>query len=610
MINELMTFRKSLESWGITLDKGRHTLLNANSINERGLLVSVGETKVENVTDFPAYNKLCNFVVSRNFKIAFSFKFEPGKDQSMKIGNTFDAHAILYRDILHSGPRFRVLGMLVERLEKIGRNDFEGQVREFLKGFPAFKSIYLSLDIAEGGIQSDDFMDLVSEQVYANERQIKGGIDVFGKPMGKLTLGKPKPYKHPKADIGLVPVFARNKDRPSYKKFGLSSTDTCPLGPESEAMINSTVKFVFQKEKKATADRPGIWYPINLQSGKDAKSLRTYYVMTSLFPNNPILEVGRTTETVNEEAWEEALTDLVGSMRAQKELERKEFGQVTVIAQLTGAWHVDASFGGSIDEICNLTERWLDGFGNGPLTVPKSGKALRCSILTYLGEMNRRWKRSNGGASSTKTKDLTPRDAYNLFFDKPFAAQKAASVFAERHDGLLLNSLQLDQVPFSARFLVPIRNLILSKLGYHFNKEMKTMEHWAWYVGAALMEANKIYRKFFLLRRCEVPKQLVAQRFIGLVSQSPRVGFDQFLNAFTPALTWAQQNGVWLKTYRDHVAKIVELSNGELPVTPSPSDRLLINAGYLSYAKYDPNKIPSSDVAQSEQPTGTEELVQ
>lgn len=609
MINELMTFRKSLASWGVVVPKSRHIKLNKNSNNGTGYIVYLDKNGIEEVAEFPGYNNMCCFVVTQNQKIALSFKFELNKSQKGKISGMFEAHEMLYRGILKADSKFDNLKTLIERLNKITVDGFESQIREWLASLGVTsKDVYLSLELAEDdSIQTQKFMDAISDEVFKHEfEEVKDSNDrdMFGNPI-KLKPGKPDYFPKIKTDIGLLPAFSRNEDRPSYSKFGLNSTDTFPLGPMSRAQITDTVLFIFQNEKRATAKTPGVWHQINLQSGKGAES--KYFVITSLFPSNQVWEVGRvgTREgEIGEDEWEVAVNDLIQSMQQQKNLTRKEVGQITVISESKGAWHVDANFSMPIEEICDHTEDWFEGFNNGPMIVPKQGKALRSSIVTYLMQMNVRWKQADKTAKYSKTKDLKPQDAYNLLFGRSYAAEKAAIVFAERHNDMLLQARQMDKVPYQARFLVPIRNLILHKLGYSYDRENKEMDHWAWHLGAALMEANKIYKKFFEHRRSDVPKQLIGQRYVGLVSLSPRNGVHQFLRDFTPALVWAQQKGVYLRNYQEHFAAFSGISETGLPVVATPAERLMINAGYLSYSKYTP-KVPSSDEVESQQETET-----
>lgn len=210
--------------------------------------------------------------------------------------------------------------------------------------------------------------------------------------------------------------------------------------------------------------------------------------------------------------------------------------------------------------------------------VPKKG-AARPNIFDLLQQMNRKWMLGRQ-FRSLKHKRTSTDDAYRFFFDDPSAVAKIATIMAKLCC-MMTASMKLDSTPYELRYLIPLRNIVLHKLGFEYKDQ--SMDHWAFRLGQLMQEANRIYRKFFVRRRSTVPVMLIGQKFAEAAYQNPRDAFATFLRDFAPCLHWAQESNIYLLEYRKLLKQIVEETKGDLPTRFLPQEAILFNAGYLHY---------------------------
>jgi hypothetical protein len=595
MINELIAFKRNILAWGLEVPKAYHPKINGNSVNGTGYIVRISRDGITKIEPFEDYSKLF-FYKQSNHKSSPSFKFS---NDPSEMNNLLDAcernlkyAAELNLLIADEDPLLKQFGRLADFASQIDHIEFTNAVVMHLREVNKVGPVYLCLDL-EGPdriIQTIDFFNALNKKLVELDSKVGDELDVLGNPL----TGYDTPFPDIKigSPIGTFPVYCRNKANRCYRRYGLNSFNACRIGAKSRAELSDLVQYILQGSRQATDEQSGIWYQFTICKPKD-EGKREYLVLTSISPNNNLLEIGN----IKAEDWEGDLMDVVDSLRRPSRLPDINCGQVIVIRKLKGSWKVVASQQRTLNQVADHVQRWIDGANNGNIRFPKK-KMFPPSIFSFTNQMNKIWKVSGTEMDFERTKTFDIQDTYDFFFDDQYVIEKAARLFANRLVPMLLDSMGLDDAPFDVCLLGTMQNLILHKLGHIYNQEELCMDHWAFYMGALFREANYLYRQFFEKRGSNVPNVLIGQKFIIQAYTNPRNAYHGFIAAFAACENWCEQNGAFTLRFRELATKLAEATQSELPAIPNFTERMMLSAGYLNYHKK-PREV--SEEPQAEQ---------
>lgn len=600
MINELLRFKKSIESWGFEIQRSYHPKINGNAKGV-GIIVRFSETGFT-VAEFPEYAQSYHFRQNNSKKFP-TFKYS---DDLKDLSNSCVSNMSLGNDLVkeleqEGGPNYELFKTLVERVNRTEVGKLITTIDAFLTEKSIPRRVYVSLDLdGDETINNKDFTDWLSEALYNIDKKNASGKDFFGNSLDGFdevfpTIGIGPP-------IGAVPLYCRNKDNQCYQRFGLNSVYAACVGSQSRAELSDLLKLVLTKSKQATLENKGIWYQISVGDS------RKYLVLTSLSANDQTFERGNS--DVEPDEWEGAMRLFVSTMLKPNKLTNQLSGHIIVIRQLKGAWKVVLEEQKSVEQMAHYIDRWVDGTYNGSL----QRKVIPASIVGFLNQINTIWRTT--GKDSGSRFDI--QDVYQFLFDHKPTITKIAQTFSENIVPMLLKNTGVDfsekgqsntkskkkngnskepsnGSPFEVCILGPMQNLILHKLGHIYNQEECAMEHWAFYLGRLFQEANSLYYKFFRDRGMNPPAERIGQRFVGMAYVNPRIAYHNFIAAFVPTHNWAEKvvNGrsnAYTLAYRELVCKMTELAekqlpNATLPVVPSALDRMMLCAGYMHFQK-------------------------
>jgi hypothetical protein len=222
-------------------------------------------------------------------------------------------------------------------------------------------------------------------------------------------------------------------------------------------------------------------------------------------------------------------------------------------------------------------ERWVKGLQNGSDYVPR-GKFVPPSMYTLANCMNRKWTFSKGEYNSIPFPNFGVQDAYAFLFDEMSTIDRFCRYFSDNIGLMIIRGHALERTPYEINFYVPLRNLILHKLGYIHGEN--GMNHWAFFLGKIFKESNWIYRQFFQRRGSNIPVTLIGQKYAEQAYVNPSLAFSQFTKAFHPAYVWAENHGVYLGRYKELVQQLTAACEGKIPTSVKSEDRLLLTAGY------------------------------
>lgn len=602
MINELLTFRRSLETWGIEVPRAFHPKINGNSRKGHGLTLTLDVDGTYKISENPEFGKMY-FYCESNHEGTPSFKFnnDPTKFTNLakactrnfafiqtladKVGETHDSDLAL-------------LGQLAERAAKVDVFQLVKDLLAYLESVKESKPVYLSLELTGKRIQTIEFIKKLSDVLVALDQTEGDGLDFLGKSLSGYEDIFPQIKVN--SSIGRVPVYCRNNDNGCFARFGLNSVEACRLGSDSRRELSDVLQFVLDEKHESKLDQAGIWFSFTSGKRSADRPTRDFLVLTTLFPHDEILEVGN--KDVKSDDWENHLRLIVASMKKLSTAAVQPFGQVVIIRKLKGAWKVVMSESKDLAQISQYVERWVDGIYNG--SVPKFAHAP--TVYSFTMFLNSVWNQSGKEIKRDLVSTYNIEDTYNFLFDHQPTIIRIAQTFADRHVKAMIKMLGLKfkkssdakkdkkeaGSSFDLQILGPMQNLILHKLGWTYNEEEQCMHHWAFYLGQVLQEANRIYYKYFKTRGLDVPDR-IGQRFIMAAYLNPQMAYHNFILAFGPTHNWAEkinpkthQTNAYMLRYRELVTKLSQTMGDEMTMIPTPTDRMMLSYGYMHYIPY------------------------
>ena len=622
MINEILSFRRSMESWNIEIPQAPHLFLKQNTkdVKKAHIVFLDVDGNIKGKHPFEESINLYRLAVS-NSASAFTFKFSNAPNlNDKKLENVQRAckrHFALHREWLDKinpdSDCYDLFTDLVQRIEKIEVDNFVKEMLEYCASQEIKKEIYISLDLHEKDpgliIQTQSFFSSLSECLheldYSDDPE---KIDDFG----NSYVDASQPISKIKLCVGEVPLFSRNKDNRCFADYGLNSVDAVCIGGATRSKLNDVMQYMLSESRRYSSGKEGTWYSYAV--GDKNRGTRDYIVVSSLYPYDPILEYGvfvkegeEQESDVGEKEWEDRLKKVISVLRSQNQsLDHSDaFGQITVFRILTGAWHVAGSEKKPFSEIADCIQNWIDGVSSFCSLYPilkknketkkfhmEYSETKRPSIRQFVDFMNK--VATNSEFKRERGKSFEIFDGYKFFFGDENTVESFAKVYADNLIYPMLDLVYSFKGSYYLNFLIPMQNIILHKLGYR--KEEIMENEWAYNFGVAMREINKIYRLFFVLRNQNVPRALIGQTYLKQAFSNPHDAYGQFIRHSQACLQWAENYNLQHKAEEEHdpislywfnkaVTKVAELTKGNLPHVPTAKERHLMFYGYREVFK-------------------------
>lgn len=586
MLNEIMSMKQSLESWGVEVPSGFHHKFFRNpKAKGAGYIAVVSDEDIERFELFPEFGTLYHYEEADNFHWALILKLDTSLSTE-RIARKIKGHIetnIKLATTCDSNSKLEAFCALTHSLEVIGVEPMAQLLRDELDKLDLQEgSIYIGLEAAGDHavpVQSLSFVKALSRHLLKAEKTTEqGNTDDFGNTAAGCSEKVPKV----KAKYN-IPIYSKNEDNPCFTRFGMTSTDAFRIGSESRKMISDILKFMLDESKQIRNGRDGYWYEYSPR-----KSNRKFIVLTTLFPKDHFLEhSGEEHLSISE--WDTRTQELANAVLRQQP-GQTPFGRLIVFEVARGTWPIRDSRRYSADFIYDKVRRWQEGMKNGCLDGPMILEVP--SLFQIMVEMNKLWKWDNSRGGYVSVKE-SPRfslaDAYSLLFEDgcspggvPPVAKKFMAHFANNIVPMYWATGA--ELPYTRRYHIPLLYLLLHKLGIHYNGGTY-MESWAHYLGRILKQSNYIYKMFFTSRGRRLPPTLIGQSYYRMALTHPRRAFALFNERFATTLAWAESTGAsGVGRLSKLVSRLAELCP-ELPTRCTEVEKSLLAAGYLHWEK-------------------------
>jgi hypothetical protein len=584
MINELLKMKNSLDSWGIEIEDAKwHPSLKSNSQieNPNAFIIKTYNDGAIEINEFNGYKEM-RYCPKGNSSSGLTFKFNnTNKSQVSRVRNSINRTIELAKRVGDNNPSLKVLSALAKNLEKIDAEKLAEQLKSYIDEIDK-KYAYFGFDVDgdfPNNVQDNSCMSAINDRLFELDKETEQsgtGTDFFGNNdfgyEDKLGLKIKVKYE--------TPLYSKCVDNRCYEKFGMKSTEACKIGNKTRKKLSKILQWCFSEDKKNK-----LWFEYTPSSSKGrTKEPYKYFIVSSLAPNNPSVLNGDV-EEIPYMAWEEQVSALIKQLTEQSLSNPDTKSSVFVLQVPTnGAWCVKYSKDWDADVVANQTKLWHEGINNCTSRSVPRGTFLPPTIRHFLNSINNKWSYKSGDIIREKTYSISPWDVYELFFEDKRTIKKILKVFSTFHVPMLLQSMngRTKSYPYQINWLVPIRNIILHKLGIY--KE-KFMEHWAYCMGQLFREANSIHREYFATRKMKPPDTLVGDKFIRMALDNPRRAYGNFTKAFSLYLNWAsRRTGKFSVAHANKMAQqIGELTEGNLLSVASDKDRILLYTGFASF---------------------------
>ncbi|MCK9459530.1 MAG: hypothetical protein M0R80_07820 [Proteobacteria bacterium] len=628
MLNDLLRFVQSMESWGMEIPRSHYQLLKKYPKGHH-FLVTLDENGIVGTPESVVLSERCELFQDNFNRTLCKFVLTDSREKQLaSITRCWKFIQSLASTIQHNDPNLKPLFDLAKILKEMDPDKFLNELLKHSEKFtaptedkpvkgkkkPAKKNVscYLAFDVdSEQRFVSARFESALDEyfqkaQQQANKKST--AKDVFGRPEAgwdqtKLT----------KVKVGYdLKLYSRNPDTPCNARWGLNSGSACTIGAASYGQANDVLQFIMRPDnkmhftKEGHAER-GIWYDYTVSLGKNNK--KQYTVLTTLMPASALLEADSFDENLmglDESEYESELKKIVDAIHAQEVVHKDLNGQIIIFHRPSnGPTQVEYSQTINSPELMKAIQDWHDGILNGNPKFRYRQKYIHPNIRTAYNALNRHWHFEKGKAVGNKGNVINLREMYELFLGSPAVVQKMGHFLSVNIVPLMLYHYEKNEFPFELYRLIPLCNIVLHKLNF---KKETFMEHWAYCLGRLMQTANLMYYWFFQDRSSgSCPKLRIGQRFVDNVSRNPLRGYSQFINAFWPTLKALEssKHRYLLGVYRDLSSTLQTLMealpNATLPSIMSDSDRLLFAAGY--------NFVPEKKINGEEQPPDAESEV-
>ena len=596
MLNELLSFCDSLESWGISPEQDGeqwHRELKSNP-NQKAIEVRIGPKGIVEINDFDAWRNL-RFYKKSNKAIGLSFGPKKDEDEEKKLERIkarIQTTIEISKEVFDGSEELLALKQLAEHLEKIDVNAFIEQLSEYYQDKP----LHVALEVDKPSdypcpVQSFTCLRKISQRLFELEDgQLESpqADDEKKDILGNSNFGSDKKGFEVKPGNIQIQYFSKFEKNQCFERFGLNSTQSCVLGITSRRKIERAIDFILSPEHQAYYDKKnkrevgGLWYSVSV-TNIDGKVMKSHWVLSSILPNQTTLE---SKSEVTLEDWQESAASLIKMMREQKK--RDVVGRIVVL-ELVGQKKVGRvvySKSATSEEILNGVNEWKAGIQNGRSIFQVAYPNLR----NVVDACNCTWN-YNGAEdkfTSVKSYGFNIWDAHDLFFNEPAAIAKFERHYAT-HVAPMVFRCNYKNAPYLLRHLLPLGHLILYKKGL----KMEDYEnHWAFLLGRLLTEASAIHRAFFMCRGASVPSTLIGGKSLYGIRSNPDSGMDSFVRNFNVYLDWAKNykrkesdNCYFsVRIYEELLSRMTEAAHGQLPTSLSHQASLLLAAGY-SYRK-------------------------
>ena len=616
MINELFRINDSLKSWGIDLADISQVEdffpLKKNSQCKQAIAAVFAKDgsftfELLNGSGNNGYCEKYHYESGRK-PWGLSFKLSTGigsKETSpSKLQNHFDNTCEFV-----AGLGIQCLDILAANIRAVNVDEFTTEVLKFAKAHKDTQNgTYVSFDIEGNPVQSMRcFREIHRKYCDLQGSQTK---DAYG-----LT-GNPPPTLKSKAKYDFY-LFSRNIQNDLYRRFGLNGHDAFPIGEETYHLAQRIYQSVLgaDKEIKYKNKEPGtgIWFEFRQRFGskksKSKKNISKFLVLSSLMPNDNSFQANDF-GVMEAQDWEEKVQQTIDAIHAQTQANPETFGYIVILEDLgTGRNVTRSSSVFKTAEVGNFLAKWRDGINNGSTYVP-GGKFNVPNLIMFLNTVNSSYIVKKGVAQTCFNPGMGLQEAYNFFFEKSDAVKLAARAFAENGVPLLLQLKSLDKIPFEAIYLVPIRNLLLHKLGIY--KE-HFMDHWAYTLGRIFRAADSFHAAYFVRGGKKQPPELIGSNYVSLALKNPAKAWGSFIERFEVYRKWAEnefRKPKWTSdekgaksgkfSWSDYADNVVALSklvltNG-LPQRCTPQDKLLLSAAFLEFIPKSNGTEPEKEV--------------
>lgn len=307
MINELLQFEESLNSWGITLDEviNGNTSWHSNlmSIPKKiGILALVDSNGNVEIQEFPNFTDNCDwrryyYLNNHNNGIAFKFPSDdasksPDEIRSIRtkrVASSFKCTSELwdelYEYVQSDNLKLNPFTDLVERLPKVDINKMVDDVVSYLSKIKALeKPSYVVMDVNDDNrIYTKSCMSEINRiLVDKSNSGTSDCLDFFG----QSDDGFEDDGCFFKIPAGKLTYYSKNKDNKCYTRFGKIGSEACKIGSKTRAKVSKIAQFIFSEDKKFsygnnTGDK--LWFEI-----KDNK--KKYIVASSIMPKDRFIQ--------------------------------------------------------------------------------------------------------------------------------------------------------------------------------------------------------------------------------------------------------------------------------------------------------------------------------
>ncbi len=614
MLNQLKTFSMNLEKWGFKVPLSVHPKVKPNSKGEAYLVIVGADGSVHKVTNFGEQFPTLRTVREDNHTYGFTFKFAAKGDiENLRKATARRLQFTLTtaQELLSYKPgrdEFEHLSKFVSALEKVKTEAFVNAVLDELKQLESkAKEVYLALDIKSRVVQVPGFFEAVSDVFFQFDKALAtDSKDCFGNPMvADAKQAKMKIIQPVGSPTGMVRPYSRNEANDCFAIFGKNSTELCPFGTTTENEIISIGEYLFagnnqaivryDKKTKTYSEQKGFWFFF-----KDADGTEKY-VFSSIYPHDSLIDGIAAPQKLSDANYQTRMKNIMQGLVKQMKIDEVAAGpgtkgEVLVISASKGPWHVESSRIESIHKTAERVQQWHDGLYNGPRWAPGGREPQHVGVMDIMRQFNKRWLlRGNKYESQYQVRNIRLQDAYDFFFGDKQIVRRFSQIFAREFAPMLVGacSSTIESRPFDLTYLVPIRNLLLHKLGYITmttqtadGTEQKVFDHWAFHLGELFKTANDLYWRFFKYRKSPIPRILIGQQYADVAYQNPQRALAGFNREFRKCLTWAENNGL----YKSHVLPLSELqqkvnASQPLPVRMSDVEANLFSAGYLNVTR-------------------------
>lgn len=579
MINELLNFSRSIESWGIEIPRNWHKKMQSVPKNAKAFLTHINKDGIVEIEDIKLDGLHYYYLNNRSQMLC---KITPENGEKKCINS-----------IKSCIKCFNELKLLIGNIDSFAEvsdilNSLNAdEIWNVFKEKELDKPFYIAFEIEDAlinGLWTQKCIKSINDALWLLQDETKSvGLDFFGND----ESGYEEKSCKVKAAISFQ-YYSRNEDTNCYKKWGRNSTDACKIGALTRSKIDDLLQFVVSKEheahfnKETKKDVFGLWYKYKCKNSFK-------YVLTSLMPYNLMMEAGGFNEDgtlaevnkLTKKEWEDQSNQYCATLLAKENANPNHYGQVLVINHPNnGADFIDYSRNIKGHELVQYMTDWKNGANNGSSCLNWKYPNIR----NLFNCLNKSWKLEGNDfkKENSKKEIFSIEDIYEFFFNTKSAIKKVNNYVAMEIAPMMINSYKLKVYPFELNYYVSLLNLLLYKQS--ILKE-NFMDHWSFCMGQIFHKADIIYKNFFEDRGVAPPKDWIGARFLQSAYKNPENAISSFNKSFHKYLQFAQTRDSWIRGYAAGYGRLFEkmmnLMKGIIPSRITNTEINLLTAGYL-----------------------------